>query len=134
MNVKWLLERMMFDDDDIRGLKKTIEDQGMDAKVVGYVPFNDASNAKILNSFKSDDWVVVHGSLNLAKFLSMKHSWIPGVYYTMMNYNCSTYYNYFGKFLLNEDYGNKHGSYLKNSLYDCLEKGLPGSLLFFYCC
>ncbi|OKH51708.1 hypothetical protein NIES2101_17310 [Calothrix sp. HK-06] len=58
----------------------------------------------VANAFYSDDdCVIFKGTLNLGRNV-LKTSWIPGAYLDEKNLRCSTYYNYFGKFLLNNKY------------------------------
>ena len=102
MEVHWLIEKNVFEDTITQNFVAAIEKQNMVVKQAEYVPF--AGHALDLNYFGDDDCVVFHGSLNLAAVLSRYTKWIPGVYYTVDNYRCSTYYNYFGKYHVNNDY------------------------------
>jgi hypothetical protein len=45
---------------------------------------------------------VFTGSLKMAN--EIDGQWDPGVYYNRKNMECTTYYSYFGKYLLNNDY------------------------------
>ena len=97
--VKWLVEDFEANgalDPFIAEIKK----QGMECKVINYIPFE----AGKYDHFKNEDCVVFFGSLNLANQLQREKGWIPGPICNFKNLTCSTYYSYWGKYLLNQDY------------------------------
>ena len=99
MEVKWVVEKY---DTDI-ALKLLIEEigkQGMECQVVKYVPFQGGK----YDLYKDEDCVVFYGSLNLARQLQREKGWVPGSYCNFKNFECTTYYSHFGKYLLNDDY------------------------------
>jgi len=97
---KWLIED--FDPDDSRvALIEEVKRQGLQCEVVCYIPFESGDYNMFPDSY--DQCVVFQGSLNLARQLRSKR-WVPGVWCDLKQFKCSTYYPYFGKFLLNQDY------------------------------
>ena len=101
IKIKWLIEEYC-DDEYMFLLKKEIINQGMIYKTCRYNPFKKFDK-KEYNYFADTDCVIFHGTLNLARQLQ-KQRWIPGIYCNFNNFNCLTYYSYFGKYLLNSDY------------------------------
>lgn len=99
MKVKWLVESFERDM-AIDYLVNEIRLQGMECSVVEYIPFESGS----YNQYNNNDCVVFHGSLNLARQIQREKGWIPGVICNFDNFKCSTYYSYWGKYLLNDDY------------------------------
>ena len=99
MEVKWLIEDFE-EDGTLDPLLAEIKKQGMESDVINYVPFEVGE----YNKFKDDDCVVFYGSLNLAKQLQREKPWVPGSYCNFNNLRCVTYYSYWGKYLLNQDY------------------------------
>lgn len=53
---------------------------------------------------RNDSCVVYYGSLGLMQRLRRERVWTPGFYGTLENLKCSTYFNYFGKWLFNRQY------------------------------
>jgi hypothetical protein len=53
--------------------------------------------------FPPDDCVLFMGTLNLGLDI-LRNSWIPGAYMDEKNLRCSSYYTYFGQYLLNNKY------------------------------
>jgi hypothetical protein len=53
--------------------------------------------------FSSDDCVLFMGTLNLGRDI-LRTSWISGAYMDEKNLRCSSYYTYFGQYLLNNKY------------------------------
>ena len=100
MEVKWLVEDSVFEE-DIDSLIEEIQRQGMEVRKVKYVPFQ---GGEYYNYFNVNDCVVFYGSLNLMVQLKREVPWIPLGWCTLQNFECSKYYAYFGKYLLNSDY------------------------------
>ena len=99
MEVKWIVEQ--YDTDTaLKSLIKEVSKQGMECQVVKYVPFQ----AGRYNLFKDEDCVVFYGSLNLARQLQREKGWVPGSYCNFKNFECTTYFSHFGKYLFNNDY------------------------------
>ncbi len=106
MKVCWLI------DGDIFGhyrdeLVAEIRGQGHDAKFAdspnpGY-SWDDEGNSH-LAAFSNDACVVVHGAIDLVTRVQRAKVWTPGVFATVSNFACSSYFCHFGEFLLNRDY------------------------------
>jgi ATP-grasp domain, R2K clade family 2 len=73
----------------------------------GY-PYQQTTYLKCISTvasayYKDEDCVIFRGTLSLGRNI-LKTPWIPGAYLDEKNLRCSTYYNYFGKYLLNNKY------------------------------
>jgi len=100
MNIKWLLEKDVFSE-DLQPLKNEINKQGFEYKEIEYIPFQ---GGKYDNMFDNNDCVIFYGSLNLSRRLKKEQNFHPHIYSTLENYECTKYYAYFGKYLLNQNY------------------------------
>jgi len=89
--MKWILQEDVFDE-DLEGLKRSINKFGMEYEVVKYIPFQSG-----VYDYSSD--CVFYGSLELAKQLIQQTN--CKVYYTPGLYNCMSYYTGFKNLLLN---------------------------------
>lgn len=96
--VKWLLERDTFGE-DLEPVIEAIKRQGFEHKMVTYIPFEGGE----YNHFGDDDCVICYGSLNWMSQIRRQKKWV-GAYCTLPNFECTKYYTYFGKYLLNSDY------------------------------
>jgi hypothetical protein len=97
--VKWLIEEYEHDR-SLQPLMDEIVEQGMDLVTTKYSPFESGT----YDLFNDDDCVVFYGTLNLGRQLQREKPWIPGVYCNFKKLCCHTYYPYWGKYLLNNDY------------------------------
>lgn len=97
--VKWLIEEGTFSE-DIQSIVDEVRSQGMIAETTRYKPFESGD----YDQFGPDDCVIVLGSINLVRQIQRQKPWIPGVFANFLNFDCLTYYAYFGRYLLNEDY------------------------------
>ncbi len=113
MNKKatWFLEETAFQE-DLEPMKREIIKQGFTLKTDKYTPFQGGTYHQL---FDSSECVIFYGSLNLAKQLSEDRNFHPHIYCTMRNYECSKYYAYLGKFLLNSHYAMLPFSELKRN-------------------
>ncbi len=98
-DVKWLVENDVFDE-DLGPLVDEIKWQGMEVVEIKYVPFESGT----YDHFEDDDCVICYGSLNLIKQLQRQKPWVPGSWCNFKNFECTTYYAHFGKYLLNDRY------------------------------
>ncbi len=96
--MKWILEKDTFRE-GLDDLTEAIKKQGMDVEIVTYIPFDN--NLKLIKAIKDPEFIF-YGSLNLAEI--MVEEYPDNVYYGPEEYNCSTYYNYFGEYHVNKDY------------------------------
>jgi len=99
-SVNWLIEKTPFEE-DIEPLLTEIENQGHNLKLIKYKPFESGNYRNLYNE---KDCVIFYGSINLARQLQRETPWVPGPVVNFRNYNCSTYYAHWGKYLLNNDY------------------------------
>ena len=99
MKPKWLIEDYEHDI-SLQPLIDEIKNQNMEVKVVKYEPFESGQ----YDFFNNDDCVVFYGTLNLGRQLQREKSWIPGIYCNFKNLCCHTYFSYWSKYLLNQDY------------------------------
>lgn len=99
MKVKWLIESLLWEDDSeeklINSLKKSNTEYYMVTPEEAYKGLEKYGN--------KEECVYFYGSLETARTVVREKRWIPGVFYTAKSYYCSTYYPYFGDFLLNSD-------------------------------
>ena len=99
MKLRWLLEDAF--SEDLDPLIAEITKQGMEYKVIKYIPFQGGEYG---NLFGEDDPVICYTSLNLARQFQRENHWCPGSYCTFKNFECTTYNTYFNKYLLNKEY------------------------------
>jgi hypothetical protein len=99
--INWLLEKDVFSE-DLGPLKEAIGSQGMTYNEIDYVPFGGPLRLSTLIPKPLIGPTVFYGSLNLAKKLVAETS--CHVFCTLPNYECTKYYAYLGKFLLNKHY------------------------------
>lgn len=96
--VSWLIENLVFDREN--QFSEELTKQGFTYKQTSYLNFRPES----ANSYFPDgECVLFRGTLNLGRDV-LRTSWIPGAYMNEKNLRCSTYYTYFGNYLLNNKY------------------------------
>jgi hypothetical protein len=97
--VKWVIED--FEPDNSFGkLAEEVKRQGMDCETIRYLPMQSGS----YDVFQDNSCVIFQGSIELALQLQKQKKWIPGSWLTPKNYECTTYYTHFGKYLFNDPY------------------------------
>lgn len=103
MKVTWILQNGVFDENLLK-LKLSLKEQGHKCVEVKYIPFNDKQY--ISDDLGSDGPVLFYGSLNLAKLImrDLHSNALPGIFCNLNNMKCTSYYPYFGKWLINHDY------------------------------
>jgi len=114
MKAKWLFEKDVFEDNTDK-LIEEVKQQGMEAHIVPYVPFDDEILDRCNKLFFSDDCVVFYGSLNFGKKLK-KAPWVPGVYLNEKAYKCTSYYPVLSNLLMH------HKDYIMLPYGDLLSK------------
>jgi hypothetical protein len=100
--VKWIIEGEVFEE-NIDELKAELTRQAIPFELAKHTPF-ESIKYEDPKGIENDDCVLFYGSLNLMRQLHREKSWIPCGWCTLKNFECSRYYAYFGKFLLNQDY------------------------------
>ncbi|RUT05236.1 hypothetical protein DSM106972_040570 [Dulcicalothrix desertica PCC 7102] len=98
IKANWLIEQDIFDRH--QEFIDTLERHGYFYKQTSYLKYISSGANEY---FTLDDCVIFKGTLNLGRNV-LKTPWIPGAYLDEKNLRCSTYYNYFGQFLLNNKY------------------------------
>ncbi len=99
MKPKWLIEDFEADNKfDV--LAEEVKRQGMEAEIIRYMPFESGT----YNKYGKDECVIVQSSLNLARQLMKEKGWIPGPWLNSKAYECTAFYPYLGKYLLNKDF------------------------------
>jgi hypothetical protein len=96
--VNWLIERHIFDAD--AEFLAELRRQGYSWKETNYLKFYPRDAEEY---FPEHECVLFRGTLHLARNI-LRTSWVPGAYMDDKNLRCSTYYTYFGKYLLNNKY------------------------------
>lgn len=101
VRVRWLLQEDIFEE-NLDPLREAILKSGAMCDVVKYYPFG---SGKYENYFHGDEATIAYGSLELVKQLMRDFPTnIPCAWCNLDNFKCSTYYAYFGRFLVNADY------------------------------
>jgi hypothetical protein len=106
MRIGWLIDADMFEgyrDDLVAGIRAC----GHEVKLIRppAPPYRwEDVGCSYRETFPPDACVVVHGDIELVARVYRERRWTPGVFGTMENFACSSYYCFFGKYLLNQDY------------------------------
>lgn len=100
----WLLEEAMFEENGVmESVQAAIAAQGMKYKVINFRPFGGNTD-ELLELYAPDECVLTYGSLGLSRRVRTWANWVPGAWCNFDNFECVKYYNYLGKYLLNENY------------------------------
>lgn len=103
MRAKWLLETTVFEQNADNKMIELLDKKGMECKLAHGA--HEIWGVKTyLDLFGPQDCVVVRGSIEFCGEVRRESPWVPGVYMTMDNYDCTNYYPIFGDRLLNQDY------------------------------
>jgi hypothetical protein len=98
-DVKWIIEDFE-PDNKFEDLAKEVIRQGMQCELIQYLPLQSGS----YDVFGNQDCVIFQGSIELARQLKKQKGWIPGPWLTAKNYECTTYFAHYGKYLFNDPY------------------------------
>lgn len=127
MKVNWIVETEAFNDSGIAGLVSEIKSRDMSViEIKNDIIKNDDYSAL----FDKQACVVSFCSLNLMRKLFRTCPWIPTGYCSFDNLKCSTYYNHFNDYLLNDHYimlplnelirfASSNPSWFEAIFYDC---------------
>jgi hypothetical protein len=102
MKVTWVIERHIFEEEQELALIAEVKKQGGLFKLIDPL-------AKHNFPWETHGWelenepVVFRGSLNIG-VKARQQAWYPGVIMDKRNFNCSTYYTYWGQWVLNKNY------------------------------
>lgn len=100
----WIVEAGTFGRNSER-LRAAVTHQGMECYVVGQNTLADS--LELLRGGRpltDEDCVICLSSFPMAHFVREERAWIPGSWCAFANLACSTYYAYFGRYLLNMHY------------------------------
>lgn len=96
MNLKWIIEE--FDgDENAQKIADAVRNLGHDAQVVKYAIYQE------LDKLSSHNNNICVGTITFARNIE-RSSWNPGIICNFKNFDCMSYYGYFGKYLSNNDY------------------------------
>jgi len=106
MKIGWLIDAEMFDHyrDD---LVAAIRSQGHEAQFIRAPrpPYRwDDVGCSYRETFPEGMCVVAHGDIELVTRIYRERRWRPGAFATIERFFCSSYYCWFGEYLLNRDY------------------------------
>lgn len=121
-NTTWVIERHIFEEEQELALIEEVKKQGRETLLIDPLSKHDFDYESI-GYWLEDRPVVFRGSLNTSK-KAKQQAWYPGVICHPKNFNCSTYYTYWGKWMLNKDYWMMPITELslkKDFILDCLE-------------
>jgi len=96
--VNWLIEQNIYDRET--EFLAQLQKQGYIYQETKDLNFHPKAAHQYL---PPDDCVLFMGTLNLGRDI-LRTSWIPGAYMDEKNLRCSSYYTYFGQYLLNNKY------------------------------
>jgi hypothetical protein len=101
IKVTWILEHDVFDE-NLTDMHAAIQNEGCPIHIWKYLDF--VSRVSPADNLINNGPLVFYGSLNFAKLINKNSNFVPGAICTLNNFKCSTYYKYFGKYLLNGFY------------------------------
>jgi hypothetical protein len=100
----WILEVGVFGQNSER-LRTAVERQGLECYVVGqHTLTNNLELLRADGPLTEEDCVVCYSSFPMAHFIQEQRAWTPGSWCAFDNLACSTYYAYWGRYLLNARY------------------------------
>ncbi|MCK9459643.1 MAG: ATP-grasp domain-containing protein [Proteobacteria bacterium] len=87
--------------EDVQPFIDAVKAQGFPHKIIKQIP---CEKTEFLHLFPENTPVLFYGSLGLGKSIRKQANWVPGVYYDVPKYDCTSYYAALGKYLLQENY------------------------------
>jgi hypothetical protein len=104
MRPVWLIEAGVYGNEALPLLEE-IRRQGMTGVTVPHTSLRTGS-APIVNGhpLEPDACVLGYGTFPFARQIQLHHPWIPGVWCSAENLDCTTYFAHFGRYLLNQHY------------------------------
>src|SRR5262249_10279271 len=104
MNPIWLIEAGVYGD-DADPLLAEIRRQGMLAELVSFKALQKNQSLTIGGaSVPEGACVIGYGTSPFAREIQLHRRWVPGAWCNPANLDCTNYFAYFGKFLLNQRY------------------------------
>ncbi|WP_165075163.1 ATP-grasp domain-containing protein [Paludisphaera rhizosphaerae] len=104
MNPTWLIEAGVYRDEaDL--LLSEIRRQGMIGSIVPHGSLKAGASLAIDGQpVPPDRCVIGYGTFPFARQIQLHHEWAPGAWCDAEKLDCSTYFAYYGKYLLNQHY------------------------------
>lgn len=104
MQPVWLIEAGVYGD-EAGALLAEIRRQGMTGDIIPHQALKRGATVVVNGQpLAPDACVIGYGTLPFARQIQLHHQWVPGAWCTSENLDCTAYYGYFGKFLLNQHY------------------------------
>lgn len=104
MIVNWMVEKFMFPEYEDK-LVEAIKKSGANCYLFDDTdPYRFDFDKSIKQKYTEKDCVIFYGSLQRGRQVYSRTNFIPGVFYTVENYECYKYYGYYGDKLLNNRY------------------------------
>lgn len=100
MKVNWILESCETFS-NIFLMRDEIVRQGHPVKLIDYTIFKENDYWSL---YPPESCILFYGSLQTMRQIQLKQPWIPGAICNVKNFDCTTYYNFLGRFLVNQDY------------------------------
>ncbi len=97
--INWLLQSNI-SDVDIHPLTIELSRLDINFKTTSY----DGYEVGELEKYPYNSCVLCYGSIDFVRYIQRLYPWIPGVWCNFHSMKCSTYYSYFGEYLLNRQY------------------------------
>jgi hypothetical protein len=104
MRPTWLIEAGVYGD-EATPLLEEIRRQGMAADVVPHQALRKGA-APIVGgrTLAPEECVLGYGTFPFARQILLHHRWFPGAWCSAENLDCTAYFAYFGRYLLNQHY------------------------------
>src|SRR5215469_7996255 len=104
MRPVWLIEAGVYGA-EAEPLLAEIRGQGMTATLVSHQALQKESNLSVFGQRLADgDCVLGYGTFPFARQIQLHRRWLPGAWCNPNNLDCTTYFAYIGRFLLNQHY------------------------------
>jgi len=104
MKPVWLIEAGVYGT-EAAPLLAEIRRQGMHAEVVPHTSLQKGQNLLVGGQpLPEDACVIGYGTFPFTRQIQLHHRWVPGAWASPENLDCTSYFGYFGRFLLNQQY------------------------------
>lgn len=115
MDITWIVEKDVFNDETTKKLIDCVKKDGNNLILTDCQFMTD----KNIKNIPKDSCTIIYGSLNLMQYLSKNNpkNICPLYWYDNKNFDCQTYYSYWGEYLLQKEYAFYTWSELKR-LYE----------------
>jgi ATP-grasp domain, R2K clade family 3 len=104
MRPTWIIEAGVYGDEAIPLLEE-IRRQGMAGEVVPHQVLRKGSVPVVGGkALESGACVLGYGTFPFARQIQLHHRWVPGAWCSAESLDCTAYFAYFGRYLLNQNY------------------------------